>query len=154
MEGGEIMSSDQAKKYHSVNFGDKNTWDDWQLIPATRPVINPPEIIEQTEETDLGDGELVTTNYLLGEGPHFGLAEGEITFYMDNLETYKYEYLGWPVRRSEILAYLHNRRGRMVLDDDPDYYYEGRYFVSFANGKDYSTMTVKYKLDKYHLPIS
>ena len=27
--------------YHSITIGDKNTWDDWHLIPATRPLFHP-----------------------------------------------------------------------------------------------------------------
>ena len=29
--------------YHSVTFGDKNTWDDWHLVSPTRPCFVPPE---------------------------------------------------------------------------------------------------------------
>ena len=28
--------------YHSITIGDKNTWDDWHMIPVTPPVIAPP----------------------------------------------------------------------------------------------------------------
>ena len=28
--------------YHSVTFGDKNTWDDWKLVAAERPFVAPP----------------------------------------------------------------------------------------------------------------
>ena len=29
--------------YHSITIGSKNTWDDWYLIPSSRPVVNPPK---------------------------------------------------------------------------------------------------------------
>ena len=28
--------------YHSITIGDKNTWDDWKMIPVSRPVVAPP----------------------------------------------------------------------------------------------------------------
>ena len=29
--------------YHSITFdNEKNTWDDWQLIPSSRPLVVPP----------------------------------------------------------------------------------------------------------------
>lgn len=27
--------------YHSITIGDKNTWDDWKMIPVSRPVVAP-----------------------------------------------------------------------------------------------------------------
>ena len=42
--------------YHSVTFGDKNTWDDWRLVPASRPVFNPPAQKVKTLEIPGGDG--------------------------------------------------------------------------------------------------
>lgn len=31
------------EKRQSVTFGDKNTWDDWKIIPSIRPVFTPPK---------------------------------------------------------------------------------------------------------------
>ena len=39
--------------YHSITIGDKNTWDDWHMIPVTPPVIAPP--VEKTISLDVGD---------------------------------------------------------------------------------------------------
>ena len=30
--------------YHSIAFGNKNTWDDFYLVPSTKPIILPPEV--------------------------------------------------------------------------------------------------------------
>ena len=37
----------RSEFYHSVVFGEKNTWDDWHLVPSSRPVINPPDVIKE-----------------------------------------------------------------------------------------------------------
>ena len=51
--------------YHSITIGDKNTWDDWHLIPATRPLFNPPTVKENMVNIPGGDGVLDLT----GEAP-------------------------------------------------------------------------------------
>ena len=37
--------------YHSITIGDKDTWDDWHMIPVTPPVIAPP--VEKTISLDV-----------------------------------------------------------------------------------------------------
>lgn len=142
-----MSSSDQAKKYHSVTFGTKNTWDDWGLIPKERPSVALPDLIETTVDGDTTDGEVDTTE-VFGE-PMYGLAKGSMTFYIVNPGSEEYAYHQWIKDRSAILGYLHNRRRTMVLDDDPDHYYEGRFQVSFKGGKNYSEVTIDYALDTY-----
>lgn len=52
--------------YHSITIGDKNTWDDWHLIPATRPLFNPPTVKENMVNIPGGDGVLDLTASLAG----------------------------------------------------------------------------------------
>lgn len=73
------MSSEQAKKYHSVNFltygvlnNDHNTWDSWGLIPTTRPSIATPEVIKSNSDADMVDGEIDTSDVLSETLPPFG----------------------------------------------------------------------------------
>ncbi len=42
--------------YHSITIGNKNTWDDWHLIPATRPLFNPPTVKTNMVNIPGGDG--------------------------------------------------------------------------------------------------
>ena len=49
---------------------------------------------------------------------------------------------------------IHGKRMAIVLDDDPDYYYEGRFTVgNIEPASDYSGITITYQLDTYKLRI-
>ena len=143
------MSSDQAKKYHSVNFGEKNTWDDWGLIPTSRPSVAPLAVLENDNDADSTDGAIDTTE-VFGQ-VCYTPAKGTMEFLVTNPGTSEYSYTGWVQIRNDVLNYLHNRRRRMVLDDDPDHYYEGRFQVSFSGGKNWSKVTIEYMIDTYHV---
>ena len=77
------MSSAEAKSYHSVNFGDKNTWDDWKLVPSNRPVIDPPT--QKTNYIDIpgADGSLDISTALTGY-PVYNDRVGSIEFIVMN----------------------------------------------------------------------
>ena len=142
------MSSEQAIAYHSVTFGDKNTWDDWKCIPVSRPTVAPPEVIQNEESTVLADGDLDSSASLAGQ-VLYGTSKGKFEFYMTDQERTNVDDFHWLEQRSSILEYLHNRRRVMILDDSPGYSYEGRFQVSFAPGASYSTMTISYELDVF-----
>ena len=42
------------EREYSVNFGQYNTWSDWHLTPAERPIVVPPT--EKTHNIDLPGG--------------------------------------------------------------------------------------------------
>ena len=52
--------------YHSITIGDKNTWDDWHLIPTTRPLFAPPGVKKNIVSIPGGDGSLDLTEALTG----------------------------------------------------------------------------------------
>lgn len=109
--------------YHSITFGDKNTWDDWFLVPSSRPVFNPPT--PKTTYIDIpgADGQLDMTQALTGEVT-YEPRKGSIEFIVDNWHREWYELY------SEIMDYLHGQTIRAVLEDDPAHYYEGRFTVN------------------------
>lgn len=63
--------------YHSVFFGGKNTWDDWHIVPSSRPVIKPPT--KKTNYLDIpgADGNLDLSEALTGY-PVYNNREGSI----------------------------------------------------------------------------
>lgn len=131
--------------YHSITFGDKNTWDDWRLIPTSRPIFAPPEV--KTNYVDLAgvDGQVDLSESLTGY-PLYNSRSGSFEFYVYGGESYG----SWSKRYSEIMAYLHNRRMKAVLEDEPEYYYEGRFSVSqWQSGQDWSGITIGYVVDPY-----
>ena len=52
--------------YHSINFGNKNTWDDWRLIPTSRPVFLPPDVKKVLVDLPGSDGVIDLTESLTG----------------------------------------------------------------------------------------
>lgn len=129
--------------FHSVTIGDKNTWDDWRLIPAQRPLFNPPAVKTNMVSIPGGDGVLDLTESLAGR-PTFENRVGSWTFYVQN------GYKDWSALYSEIMVYLHGQEFRAILEDDPAYYYEGRFSVNqWKSDKDWSQIVIDYNVAPY-----
>ncbi len=129
--------------YHSITFGDKNTWDDWHLIPKTRPVFNPPEVKTHYVEIPGGDGVIDLTAALTGR-PMFGNRTGSFEFYADN------EFKSWVHIYSQILGYLHGQKMRAILEDDSKFYYEGRFSVNaWKSEAARSSIVIDYNVGPY-----
>ena len=63
--------------YHSITIGDKNTWDDWKMIPVSRPVVAPP--VEKVLSVDVPgrDGTTYLSKSLTGyPGGKLGVLSG------------------------------------------------------------------------------
>lgn len=150
------MSSNQAKSYHSINIGNINTWDDWHLVPSSRPVINPPQPKTSYMSVSGGDGSLDMTTYLTSK-VEYGARNGSWNFIVINPGQLPSDvpFTGWTALYSEIMAYLHGKWHRVILDDDPNYYYEGRLSVAnWSSEKGNSTITINYMLKPYKKHIS
>lgn len=134
--------------YHSITIGDKNTWDDWHLIPATRPLFNPPTVKENMVNIPGGDGVLDLTASLAGR-PTYNNRTGSWTFYVQN------GFQDWSVLYSEIMVYLHGQTFKAILEDDPAYFYEGRFSVNqWKSNKDYSQIVINYNVGPYKKEIN
>lgn len=133
--------------YHSITFGTKNTWDDWHLIPTSRPVFNPPSVKTNLIEIPGWDGALDLTTALAGR-PLYKNRTGSIEFYVDN------DFRDWTVLYSEIMVYLHGQKMRAVLEDDPSYYYEGRFAINaWKSNKERSSLVIDYDVNPYKKDI-
>ena len=70
--------------YHSITFinsqnKEKNTWDDWYLIPSSRPVFNPPSVKTQYIDIPGANGQIDLTESLTGY-PVYKNREGSWNF--------------------------------------------------------------------------
>lgn len=129
--------------YHSVTFGDKNTWDDWHLIPSSRPVFNPPEPKTKFIDIPGADWHLDLSSSLTGDIAYNGRT-GSMEFIVDNGHT------EWHYLYSMILEYLHGQVLRAVLEDDPTHYYEGRFWVdSWKSQPQNSRIVIEYNVAPY-----
>ena len=139
--------------YHSVSFGSKNTWDDWGLVPSSRPLFNPPK--RKTNYVDIpgASGALDLSEALTGY-PLFNDREGTIEFYVMNPNGQVDPGL-WAQRYSEISSYLHGSKMTALLEDDPTYYYSGSFWVdSWKSDKDRSKIVIGYRVEPYKLKMT
>lgn len=133
--------------YHSITFGDKNTWDDWHLVPTSRPAMEPPDPRTSYVEVPGASGSIDISEALTGS-ILFNNRKGSISFYVMN------GYGEWYHRYSEIMNYLHGQRMEVFLEDDPTYFYIGRFRLNAWNSeKDRSQITIQYELEPYKVEI-
>ena len=152
---------------HSITFGDGtiypdgdrtkmglargvNTWDDWHLIPASRPEIAPPEVFTNYADLPGAHGKIDLSEYLTG-GPVYKNRTGSLEFFAAN------GYGFWAERYNQICNFLHGKEMYMTLDDEPEYFYKGRFRVQGWNsdGKtNWSSISIDYELEpfKFLLP--
>lgn len=135
--------------YHSITIGNndtwRNTWEDWHLIPASRPLVNPPAAKTTFVEVPGMDGTLDLTTAVTGKAM-FGDRTGSWSFYVEN------DFRAWSNLYSEIMAYLHGKKLRAILEDDPGYYYEGRFSVNeWRSDPARSLIVISYEVGPYKL---
>lgn len=129
--------------YHSITFGDKNTWDDWRLVPSSRPLFNPPAQKVKTLDIPGGDGVIDLSQALTGY-PVYQNRTGSIEFIVMN------DFKPWHIAYSDIMDYLHGQRMRAILEDDPEYFYEGRFTVNaWKSEKNWSRIVIDYDVGPY-----
>lgn len=129
--------------YHSITFGDKNTWDDWRLVPSSRPLFKPPAQKVKTLDIPGGDGVLDLSQSLTGY-PVYQNRTGSIEFYVMN------DFKPWHMAYSDIMDYLHGQTMQARLEDDPEYFYEGRFAINeWKSEKDWSKIVIDYNVGPY-----
>lgn len=135
--------------YHSIIFGDKNTWADWYLIPSSRPVFNPPN--PKTKYIDIpgSDWHIDMSEVLTGDIA-YEARTGSLEFIVDNGQLSNYKADFWIDLYSEIMNYMHGRILQATLEDEPAYYYEGRFSVnSWKSDAHNSKITIDYTVSPY-----
>lgn len=133
--------------YHSITIGDKNTYDDWHLVATERPKVAIPAVKRRYIDLPGANGSVDLTTALSGRAS-LSNREGSFEFYVLN----DYAGYNWADIYREIMAYLHGRKFQMTLEDDPNYYYYGRFSVNeWKSQKDWSRIVIDYNLepDKY-----
>ena len=130
--------------YHSVNFGSKNSWTHWHLVPTSRPTIAIPQIKTEFQDLPLSDGNLDLSEVLLNR-PVYSNCGGSFEFYVDP------SYNKLLPLYSEIMAYLHGKKMNVWLEDDPNYYYKMRLELASdpdkAPGGGWSKITINYNAE-------
>lgn len=143
--------------YHSINIGEKNTFDDWHLIYPGRPSVNPPQ--PKLNYVDvLGKSGSLDYTEALTKTPRYSDREGTWEFVILNpgdVEQYVLDS-DHPITNSwdlysEIMTYCNGKYFEKIwLEDDPDYYYSGRVWISgMQTGSSWSRITLSYHLEPF-----
>lgn len=137
---------------HSVTFdvdGERrHTWDDWRLVPVTGAIPTPAIPQPKTNFKDIpgADGQLDYTEVLAGL--KYQMRQGSWEFYV------VWNGEPWADRYSSIVRFIQGKQCKIILDDDPNYYYSGRVAVnSIKPNEQYATITFDYVVDPYRFPL-
>lgn len=134
--------SNKYETEYGVTFGDKHSFRDFGLYPKSKMIVDPPEVREVYIEIAGADGDLDITEALIGRA-NYESREGKFEFTVVDREKWDYIY-------SNIMNTIHGRKMRVVLDDDPHYYYYGRVKIdSFNTKKHTGTITVEGYFEPY-----
>lgn len=128
-----------------VIFNDKHTFRDWGLLMRSRPMVTPP-----TPKTKIiqvpGSDKIIDLTETLTGAVHY------------EPRTIKFEFVtgapreSWAILQSEILTYMHGKAVKIIMDDDPNWYYTGRVTVGdFEADKRHATLTMTAEVEPYKL---
>ena len=100
----------------------KHTWEDWHLIPTSRPTMSIPGTQNKFVEIPGMDGSYDISDYLRADTAYTDRS-GSFEFVVDN------DHEDWLTVYRALITFIHGQRLKMTLEDDPEWYYEGRFTV-------------------------
>lgn len=131
---------------HSVTIDGHDLYGEWGLVPTSRLHVAQPEV--KTDYVDVPglDGSLDYSSVLTGD-VHYGQRTGSWEFHLKPGES-------WMKVYSQILNALHGQKVRLILFDDPEYFYQGRVSVNEWRSEEMnSRIVLDYNLDPFKYPL-
>lgn len=120
----------------------KHTYTDFNMIPKSKITFDPPAVKTQYIDVTGSDGMLDYTQALTGSVKYENRV-GTIEFVVLTPNLYATVY-------SQLMAFFHGKLMRVILDDDDDYFYQGRFSVNSWKSKEgASTISIDYNLEPY-----
>lgn len=158
-------SLDSLYNNHKINLdteragagNTRHTFLDWFLSPVERPSIDKAEVKENYIEIPGTNGGLDLTESLTGS-PLYKYIEGSFEFKVLNdrrlpilnnkCELIKEKEITWEYLNRDIRSFLNGKERYMMLEDDPSWYYKGRFTVERydASNAANSRITISYKV--------
>ena len=146
--------------FDGVNIGagkTRHTSLDWFLVPKERPSIEKASVKEHYIDIPGANGGLDLTESLTGF-PQYDYIEGSFEFTIlnerklitvnDKCEKTKEIDISWEVLNRDIREFLNGKQRYMMLEDDPSWYYFGRFTVEKYDSSESanSRITIGYKV--------
>ena len=154
------LYNNHKTNFDGINMGAGNTRHtslDWFLVPKERPSIEKASVKEHYIDIPGANGGLDLTESLTGF-PLYDYIEGEFEFTVLNerklitvnskCEKTKETDISWEVLNRDIREFLNGKQRYMMLEDDPSWYYVGRFTVEKYDSSDNanSRITISYKV--------
>lgn len=134
---------------HSMTFTDTrsgrtwNTLADWGLALQTQPTFSMPPVKTKTLDGPAMGGIIDLTTAITGY-PVMGQREGSFQFAATARQA------EWQTLISTLAGILHGQMLRVVLDDDPGWYYEGRFALNIGEcSPRHAIVTIDYSVGPY-----
>lgn len=151
-----------------------HSWKNWGLVPTSRPLVAPPDQKTSTIEINGADG-VIDASESLTKWPLYKNRTGSWTFYVTDYNNYdeaildnndaeildnvndpiRASILGdWQTMYTRLMNALHGKMLVVVLDDDPNFFYKGRFNISqwiSSNDGSLSGVTINYDVFPYKL---
>ncbi|MCI7428532.1 MAG: hypothetical protein MSS83_05445 [Methanobrevibacter sp.] len=130
----------------NVTFGNKNSYDDWNIVRTHKDISIPQPKISKIE-IEGADGDIDTSEVLCGE---IKFKNRTLTFEFTMLD----DYSKFNEKITEIANYLQGRKLKIILSDDSTYYYVGRCTIDeWSSDKRIGKIVIKCDCDpwKYDL---
>jgi phage-related protein len=141
-------SKEHGTTFIDVKTGEgKHTYRDFGLYPSEVNMPDPPDVQKNFIQVPGMNGSLDVTEALDGR-----------VHYEDREYSQKYLDLnGRPnmhARYSALQNYIHGKHMRMILDDDPEYYYEGRFEIGDPGPNNHkNTLQIKATLKPFKYSV-
>lgn len=138
-------------RFETENYYD--TWDDFHLIPTARPILSLPTPNTKFVSIPGRKDPIDLTEYLTGHST-FGNRTGSWSFFTD-VDYVEQRLGGWVTFDKRLRSLFHGHVGKIVLLDDPSYFYTGELTMGqWQTGDDRSTVTISYDLYPYKKDLS
>lgn len=132
---------------YGMKIGEFHSYMDFGLVPTSKPIVNLPSPKLEYLEIPGRQGEIDITESLAGE-VIYEMRTGSFEFLVSDLEKWQEVY-------RKLLSTVHGKKINLILDTEKDYVYKGRLWVSeFKSDKNYSLITLDYKLEPYKYSLS
>lgn len=120
-----------------------NTYDDWHIVPLSRPLVNPPLFKEDYLDLPGVYGSLDYSRAHMGV-PIYGNRTGQWEFVVLN------DFRSWEVAYSDIQHTVHGKRCFVTLEDDPEYFYVGNLKLNeWRSDPGWSRIVIDYNLEPF-----
>lgn len=124
-----------------------HTYNDWNLI-LTHTEIDFPDVKRETLDIPGADGVLDFSTSLTGDVKY---KNRKITFEFVTLE----KYVLWKSLMSKLSNYLHGQSFKVILDEDPNFYYFGEVEINqFKSNKSLGLLTIECDVEPYKYDLT